>query len=469
MPRFTCADRRRQGQVISFVLMALVILFFVFLWSADLHRVIAAKDDSQNAGDAASLAAARWQATSLNLMGELNLLHAIALAAHDNSAVSLITNTQARLGFTGPMTALAAAQQAAMLNGVPANDEFTSFVRGHASTVRYGYTADIGNGKTLFKEPYANAWVEYSAMLNAVADGGVAAGPDNAVFFTDMTGNHPLLNREFYEAIAGKTWCWFHLNEPELLERYTGFSWWPPLPKPTYPNCSNSEFFSLRLSPTKRRLLSFGTKTDLAAEAADAGHPFPAIGMTNAWNRADQQWYVYSGPEWGSWDTLDSPFPVDGKVRPEYDYEGADVVVRIETTIERFATDASGGAAVVWTAAGKPFGYLDAEGQRIRPNTYGLVLPAFRDIRLMPVDASTGGTSGGFDIKFRRHIEMHLTPYLRDGTSRLHGNCWFCRQLARWEHPGFRQIGIAWLKKNSGRCTVHAHGRGPGGGARHGH
>ncbi len=136
MPRFTCADRRRQGQVISFVLMALVILFFVFLWSADLHRVIAAQDDSQNAGDAASLAAARWQATSLNLMGELNLLHAIALAAHDNSAVSLITNTQARLGFTGPMTALAAAQQAAMLNGVTANDEVSTFVRGYASTER---------------------------------------------------------------------------------------------------------------------------------------------------------------------------------------------------------------------------------------------------------------------------------------------------------------------------------------------
>ena len=102
--------RGRSGQAIAFVLMALVILFFVVLWSADLHRFISAKDRSQNAGDAATLAAARWQATSLNLMGELNLLHVLALAAQDETAVHLVTSTQARLCYTGPMTAFAASQ-----------------------------------------------------------------------------------------------------------------------------------------------------------------------------------------------------------------------------------------------------------------------------------------------------------------------------------------------------------------------
>jgi hypothetical protein len=85
------------------------------------------------------------------------------------------------------------------------------------------------------------------------------------------------------------------------------------------------------------------------------------------------------------------------------------------------------------------------------------------------VDASPGGAGGSFDISFRRHIEQHLVPYLRDGTSKLHGGCWYCRQLLRWEDASFRQTGVAWLKKNSGRCTVHTQGPGPGGGTRHGH
>lgn len=471
MPRSTSTDRRR-GQAISFVLMALVILFFVFLWSADLHRIVAAKDDSQNAGDAAALAAARWQATSLNLMGELTILHALALAAGDEAAVSLVTNTQARLCYTGPMTAACAAQQAAMLNGVPANREFEDLVRQRATIVRKGYAASFGGAGSVFQEPYAGAWGEYAAMLDALADGGVAAGPDNAVFYTDVTGGHTLLDKGFYRAVAGRTWCWFHLHEPKLLESYTGPSWWPPLPEPFHPNFSNSEIFSLRLAPAWRPLRSFGTERELLAAAEEAGHPAPPSTLSNAWHRADQLWYVYNGAEWGRWDSLDAPFPVTGKVRPEYDYEGADVVVRLETTIERFSPETTGsnGDAILWTAAGKPFGYLDAEGRRVPPNTYGLVLPAFRDIRLMPVDASTGGAGGSFDISFRKHLAMHLAPYLRDGTSALHLGCWYCRQLVVWEDAEFRRTGVEWLKKNSGRCTVTPGGHGGDhGGSIHGH
>ena len=473
MPRSTCTDRRRRGQAVSFVLMALVILFFVFLWSADLHRVIAAKDDSQNAGDAAALAAARWQASSLNLMGELTLLHALALAAGDEAAVSLVTNTQARLCYTGPMTAACAAQQAAMLNGIPANDDFATFVRMRAAIVRKGYAATFGGAGSVFEEPYPGAWDEYAAMLDALADGGIAAGPDNAVFYTDVTGGHTLLDKGFYRAVAGQTWCWFHLHNPKLLEDYTGPSWWPPLPVLFRPNFANSEIFSLRLAPSWRALRSFGSERELEALADEAGHPLPlAGGMSNAWHRADQLWYVYDGPQWGHWDALDAPFPVTGKVRPEYDYEGADAVVRIETTLERFSPEATGasGDAIVWTAAGKPFGYLDAEGRRIPPNTYGLVLPAFRDIRLMPVDASTGGSGGSFDLRWREHLALHLFPYLKDGTSALHAGCYYCRQLVRWEDSEFRRKGVEWLKKNSGRCTVTPGGHGGDhGGSAHGH
>ena len=473
MPRSTSADRRRRGQAISFVLMAIVILFFVFLWSADLHRIISAKDRSQNAGDAAALAAARWQATSLNLVGELNLVHALASAFGDDLAVSLATNTQARLCFTGPMTAFAAAQQGAKLNGVPVNSGYTDFVRARAAIVRYGYAATFG-GRAVFPEPYPGAWREYASMIESVAGEGIAAGPDNAVFYTDATGGHTLLDEGFYNAVAGRTWCWFHWNAPKLLTSYTGPSWWPPLPAPSPPHFSNAEIFSLRLSTSWKPLRAFGPRDRLLAEAEAAGVPFPAgadLDSPRDRQRDGELWYVYNGPEWGRWSSLDDPFPVEGDVRREYDYEGADAVVRVETTVGRFSPTSpyDAGDAVVWTAAGKPFGYLDGSGERLPPCVYGLVLPAFRDIRLMPVDASTGGSGGSFKLAWRRHISEHLYPYVRDGTSALHPGCWYCRQLLRWENVDFRKDGADWLKENSARCTISGPGPGDHGGSPHAH
>ncbi len=466
-----------RGQAIVFLLMALVILFFVLLWSADLHRFISVKDRSQNAGDAATLAAARWQATSLNLMGELNLLHALALAAGDAAAVDLVTNTQARLCYTGPMTAFAAAQQAAKLNGIPVHDEFTDFVRERAAVVRTGYAGNFGSNASAFVEPYPGAWSEYAAMIDAVAADGVAAGADNAVFYTDASGAHTLLDTGFYDAIAGRIWCWFHFHAPKLLTSYTSPSWWDPLPNLPRPHYANSEFFSLRLSPSLRPLRAVvgGHPDRLLGLAEDAGHPlpFPSAETNDYWNAESQVWYVYSGHEWGRWNTLDPPFPVKGHIRPEYDYEGADAVARVETSVERFTTGAdgagAGGDSVVWTAAGKPFGYLEPDGAKVVPNAYGLVLPAFRDVRLMPIDAATGGAGGSFKMAWRRHITEHLPDYLRRGTAACRPNCWYCRQLIVWENPVFRKNGAEWLRKNSDRCTVTGGGPGDSGGTQHAH
>ena len=473
MPRSTSSSPRRRGQALVFIMMALVILFFMVLWSADMHRFISVKDRSQNAGDAATLAAARWQATSLNLVGELNLLHVLALAAGDDRAVDLVTNTQARLCYTGPMTGFAASQQAAKLNGIPSNDEFTDFVRERASVVRKGYAGKFGTNSSAFEEPYANGWAEYAAMIDAVADDGVAAGADNAVFYTDYSGAHTLLDPGFYDAIAGHTWCWFHFHEPKLLTSYTSHTWWPALPAPIRPHYSNSEFYSLRLSPSRHALRHILREDALLPLADEAGHPVPAD-ATNVWDRTDQVWYVYSGPEWGRWNSLDDPFPVKGHVREEYDYEGADAVAHVETSVERFSPGGNPtsetGDGVVWTAAGKPFGYLDPEGGlKTVPNAYGLVLPAFRDVRLMPIDASTGGSGGSFKMSWRRHISEHLGPYMKHGISACRGDCWYCRRLITWEQAEFRATGAEWLKKNSARCTVTTGGGGDHGGSQHAH
>ena len=127
---------RRSGQIAIFLLMALVVLAFMVLWSVDIRRIVFMKGKSQDAGDASVLAAARWQGSTLNLIGEANLLRALAISAGDDVADDALANMQARLCFTGPMAAFAASQQAAKLNGVYANSNYTEVVHEHANTVR---------------------------------------------------------------------------------------------------------------------------------------------------------------------------------------------------------------------------------------------------------------------------------------------------------------------------------------------
>lgn len=466
-------SKHRSGQAVIYLVMAVVVLLFAALWSADIHRIIFVKDRSQNAGDAATLAAARWQASSLNLLGELNLMHAIALAVGDHASVSLITNTQVRLCFSGPMAGMAAAQQAAKLNGIHVNDEYTEFVRDHAATVRNVYTTPVG-GEMLFPEPYEGAWDEYATMLETLAADGIAAGADNAVLYTDAVGGHTLLTRDFYEAIAGRSWCWFFLNAPGLLEDYTEYTWWPGLPMVQFQHFGNSEFFSLAVDGSQRALTSLISEASLQAAAEEAGLAMVAD-ASNQWARADQIWCTYAGDRWGRWEALDRPFPMTGTVRPEYDYQGADAVTRVQAQLDRFTPGADGQGArkdsVTWTAAGKPFGYLDAEGTAIMPNSYGFVLPAFREVRLMPIDAASMPGGGSFDLDWRRHVVEHLPAYMERGPAAGDPSCWYCAQLVTWEVPAFRQEGVSWLGLYSSRCTVQppGDGGGGGGGSRHAH
>ena len=159
----------RGGQVILFVLAAVLALLAAALWLVDLHIIVLGKDKTQNAGDAAALEAARWQGASLNVVGELNLLHVLALAAGDADAAETISEAAVRTSFAGPVAGAAAAQQAAKLNGAPANEDFTDFVRERALVARRGYGANVG-GEEAMPEPWPGAWGESAAMLDALAE-----------------------------------------------------------------------------------------------------------------------------------------------------------------------------------------------------------------------------------------------------------------------------------------------------------
>lgn len=472
-----CRSRRCSGQVMIFLIMIVVLLTFVALWHFDLQKLFRIKSITQNAGDAAALMAARWQAISLNLAGDLNLMQAIALSENDTDALTAISNLQARLRFTGPMIAMQAAQQAAKNNGMQVNPEYTAFLREHAVRVAEEYPYAIGGGgEMLFPEPYPGAWQDYSRMIATVAGDGVAAGPDNMQLYRDHdTGGHILYDPGFYEAVAGRSWCWFHFHAPDLLEDYRDFFpvWWAGLPDPPRSNFSNSEIFGLHLETEERSLLMFGLPVEeLATRATRRELPgnITASAITSV-----VSWVVYD-ETWGPWEAAstggEDPFPFAGPVRDIYNYAGADAAVRVEATAGRI-TPGSGGSTIsntlTWTAAAKPFGHLVAEPTDLSPTAFRLVLPAYRDVRLIPVDASSAPAAGGFNLAWRRHLEHHLPDYMEGGPSVTPASCWYCQQLRIWENPAFRQSGVDWLHLYSNRCRPVENGGDRGGGRRRGH
>ncbi len=466
--------RNRGGQAIIFFALILVILTFVVIWTYDLHRILHAKAITRNAGDAAALMAARWQGIFLNLIGDLNLLQAVALTTGDTNTAATIPDIQARLCFVGPMVALMASQEAAKQNGMYRNAEYDAFLHAHAERVRRDYGAPTGtNGTPLFPEPYPGCWAEYAAMLDLVASEGMAAAPDNIRLYRDHVGDHILLRKDFYEAIAGKIWCWFYHNAPTLLEDYQNFPpcWWPPLPPIPRVEPVNSEVFSLRVTKRDTTLRSLLDLPTLNAVIADRGLSTPVD--TNAMD-ITAAWYCYDQDAWGPWDIISvsgpNPFPLTGPLKSAYDYVGADVAVRIEAPTTRL-TPAREGASmtniITWTAGAKPFGALGEQ----RPNHYGLVIPCFREAHLVPADAVSPGSSGGYDLEWRRHIEDHLPEYMANGPRP--SSCWYCQQLLTWEKEGFRQEGVEWLKVNAWQCTAPGGGGGGpdhrGGGTRRAH
>ncbi len=460
----------RAGQTLIFMALVLVILALVVLWYFDVHKILYVKYISRNGGDAAAMAAARWQGITLNLIGELNVLKALAVTEAlsrdeaDFGPAHAIDDLQQRLNFVGPLVGLVAAQQAAKNNGLYVNDAFTDDMRQHAYEARKQYPG-------IYQSP-PMGWDGYADMLDAVADQGVVARQENVRFFSDYVNyDHHLLNPGFYDAIASAGWCWFHWNAMALLRQYGSWRDWPPLPLVEQREPTNSEYFGLHL----RRVVMLGS---LALPGSGTG--MTADNMEDLMDRlenladqriddrvadADLSWFCYDERAWSSWTKhLPDAFPFDRPIKAKYEYVGADAAVLIETAAEA-RTPGIGEKTVRWTAAAKPFGSLDEE---TTPNAYGLVLPAFDEVRLIPVDASTApaaGTRPGWS----EHIRRHLPDYVARGTGKLVPRCWYCRQLAVWEQTSFRRAGLNWLAQNAGRC-VHVGGPGgPGGGTRRGH
>ena len=359
----------RSGQTMIFLIMILVILAFVALWNFDLHKVIYIKSISQNAGDSSALAAARWQGIALNLIGDLNVMQAVALTGGDTNQAAEINELQARMCYVGPMIGLMAAQQAGKNNGIFNNDRFTAQLLKHADEVLNDYTSLGSDGRMMFAEPYPKCWTEYAAMIESVAWNGVAVGPDNARFYTDYTGDNLLLTPDFYDAVAGADWCWFYHHAYDFLKGYVDYRSWPPLPA-VIPQSDpiNCEYFGLGL---KRQDLigdarAISMMNQVREERGLSPDPIAAnIGSVTS------VWYCYDQTIWGPWTAIspwgENNFPASGPVKSQYDYAGADAASRVLADAPRL-TPGAGTSKITWTAAAKPFGYLEVGGRQVLPN-----------------------------------------------------------------------------------------------------
>lgn len=463
----------KSGQTLIFMTMVVVMLAFAALFYFDAHKILHVKAVSRNAGDAAALAGARWQAVTLNLTGDLNLAQALAhidsltAGTPPNANTAAIEDLQRRLAFAGPVFGFMAAQQAAKNNGIFNQPQFSDSLATHVDIVETEYALTLPQPFPPMP-PYTNAWFEYADMLRVFLESGLAADAAWSYFGAYANNNHLLLNPSFYDAVAGRSWCWFFHNARTELETYSQWTDWDDLPPVLQSPPVNAEVFSLHLQrfsvldslPTLDPSLSWEATFTQLQTLRDNADPDLLAEFNANW-----AWY---GSRWDSWTAhIPSTFPWDADIRPEYDYGGADAAVRIMTETERH-TGFQGGDTINWTAGAKPFGSLEGAA---RPNTYGLVLPAFTDVRLIPIDATLSAAGGALRPGWLEFIMTILPDYMAHGPSVLPPGNWYAQQLLTWEQTAFRQTGVNWLLANSDSCHTPppSSGGSSSGGTAHGH
>lgn len=460
----------RRGQVALYLLTALVALTLLVVMNARIFLAVRSRNRVENAGDAAALAAARAQGEALNAMGRLNLEHIVAAAAGDAARCEELVLRARRESLLGPVRAIRAASEAAKLNGLSENPDFTACVREHAETVRTLYAHQLDADGEPYPEPYPGAWEEYAAALEESAADGLAAGPDNTEYFGAL-GGHVLLDPNFYYAVAGETWCWFNSHAKGLLESYRDYRSWPPLPKAKRDGFNGSEFFPLHLKPWKGALTNLISRAEifeLAEEFLGRRPEPPPLFVEDLLGDEEQVWFLFDEELWRHWVEISPkaeedhfPFPVVAEAKEEYDVRGAAVVTRC-------AAD-----GFSWSAAAKPFGCLRTRdgGAEVVTARARLALPVFDAVRLVPLDAVGGGGLGSADYAWANHVRRHLYHYVDGGPDMR--NCFYCQQLLRWENELFRLKGINWLKFHAGDCNRPVRGGGGGGGrgggTAHGH
>lgn len=443
--------KNRTGQALFLLLTLLIAMAALGLWILDIHTFVIRRLRTQDGGDAAALAAARWQAAGLNLCGELNLIQAYMLADTKENVVAAqaLHELRLRIQLTTPILAAQAAQTVARENGL-------SEVPGGAKYVRE-YQKGV-----ILDDFYEGAEDDLQEMLHLLAQEPIYAVPLSGIFEESDFYNY-LLDEAFYEAILSRNWCWFY--KKSFLRSYQSSKDFGPLPK-----MRTTPFFDLRLTSLHSSLDSLSCINTLSDQLQSIGHPpipprskSPIDSMAKKERFVDHirfldgdsvpiLWTIYKESDWGEWHQMTSgELPIRGTLHDCYDYTGANIAVSVQK------------GETTWIATAKAFGKVNEEN----PTIHEMVLGGFEAVRLIPVDAADV-TLYDFNFAWLNHIRNHLFPYLQRG--RLKPGCKYCTALERWDNPEFRHNIISWLAKYGHTCPKDMPG-GPSdrGGTRYGH
>ena len=472
---------RKSGQVVLVLAFMLLGLLLLALVGVDVFLSAHRKNRLQNAGDAAALAAARWQGITLNALGALNLAKIDLLCkvgdpsynpAEWNVATNIcerITALQERLAFAGPLMGFYAAQRASLQNGVDVPDEDMAALVAESVS-----RAPMLPGTELWPERAQ----DYAEMLRGATRDGVFAGVDNAQFFNfAIQSGHPLYNRAFYEAVSSEDWCWFYLHG--MLDLLKGFSGWGEIPFPGVASPENPEFFGTGVHTVRGALVDFNRSwhepqtraavLELAERSACPNVSDFALQQCGVVTNPHLSWVAY-GSGWHAWNRMHrsdaARLPLISDVKDKYNVQGAFAATRVRQVLDPL-TPGVPRRVNVWTAAAKPFGSIE-ERTVTWNGEFPLVTPAFTDVRLVMIAAFNEGSMGMADRAWVTHTRNHIEP----PSSIVHTQgCPYCNILKKWEKRELRNAGAKWIEKYAeDQCRVHTGGGGrSGGGTRHAH
>lgn len=463
----------RRGQVAVYLALVLVVICVLVVMNVSAFLAVRAKNRTMNAGDAAALAVARYQGELLNGIGAMNVEHLKAALANDEDKCVEIMERQLRSCFLDPLKGIEIGSRIARENGAGTyaqewkDDKWKIFMREHVSDIRNLYV----NNPEAYPEPWEGAWQEYAAELERQIAPKLFAWPDNAEF-ANLPQSFPLGLQDFYQAIAGRAWCWFKFNGLWLLDRDSAHM---PLPDfSSFDAYCNSEIYPLHL-----RFESLPEELDeewvnIIKKVADCSEA--DIAASTLLTNATQRWAFYDY-RWNAWSTYEGiafnadEFPIVGDVRKEYDVLGCAALCRVMSGAPDLFAEDGHCVAVDWTAGAKPFGTtepVDGGGVDVVTTLRRFVVPSFETTALVPVDSVGGRDLHTADAEWMTHLSHHLpsSPHY-DAYDRV--GCWYCAQLKAWDRPLFRQQGQTWLKYNSSSCVRPTGSGYARGGTAHGH
>ena len=449
--------KARSGQVAVYLVAVLVALCVLMIMNVNIFLAVRGKNRAMNAGDAAALAVADYQKQLINEVGRLNIDHLKAALGNDAIGCSGIMEEQKRICFLEPLNGITIGDEVAVEHGVMrCSDGVAKVLQRHVDDVRKYYAPN----PDIYPPPWDGAWEEYATKLETLVGGGLAAGPDNAEFL-GMKKLYPLYNPMFYEAIAGRNWCWFHFNGEEALDYNSD-----ELPHTDgavrFKRADNCEIYPLHLEFESWREHGsdgdadgiFGESwTNLimtltgCSEADISAAPL----LTN-----DTQVFAFYDSRWNKWSTYQGiqmrpeKFPIAGEIKKEYDVCGCAAICRVEYPITELLKDGTGERMIEWTAAAKPFGTVQNRDDETDVVTawrhFVTGGDPFSEAKLVPVDSVGGNAMMTANEAWMTHIHDHLNEY-KKGTA-----CWYCNQLKLWDMDSFRDRGKRWLDKYSGTC-----------------